>query len=302
MTLEAALALYLDYVTTERRLSHRTVETYGQELDLLRRVLRSTGTTLIGRVNREALVEFLNRPRPDGGRLAAGSRNRKLIIIRGFFRFLASDGLINEDPAVSIPWTPRTRSERPAISRADLARLLRSVHSSQPWLIARNRCLIETLFHTGLRLSELLALRLEQIDLRDGLLLRVSRKGGHRQPLPLNREILDSMRDWLNVRKTLRVEGDAVFINRQGNALTARGVQLMLSKVGKAAGFTFNVTPHMLRHGFATELLRQGANLEEVRRLMGHASITTTSRYAHPDQASLRRAVRRLEKKPKKPR
>lgn len=300
MDLYAQIDTYILYVRDEKRLSARTVRRYQQELRLLAQWLREHQLETPADAQREHLIQFLNRPTPGGTRLRAGSRNHKLIVLRGFFRYLKKSEVIASDPTREIPWSRSERSERPSVSSKDVAKLIAALPRHPSWQRVRNRCVLLLLFHSGLRLTELVGLTLNQVDLKRGLLLTVRRKGGHQQPIPLNAVAKEALGTWLKEREDRSGHTSAVFVNRYGAPLNSRSVQSMMRNLSERAGFSFNVTPHTLRHSFATELLRHGANLEEVRRLMGHSSITTTSRYAHPDQASLRRAVNRLGRGPKK--
>jgi len=298
MTLEEALGSYLDHLERERHLGRRTIYSYGQELGLLLRVLAARQVVEVVQVTRGQLIDFLNRSGPKGP-LSPSTRNKKLIVMRGFFRYLKARGVVDDAPTNGIPWARVPRHEAPTLRPRDVDRLLAQIEGAR-WRSVRDRALIFCLFHTGLRLAELLSLRRAQIDLRRRQLLGVRRKGGHEQPLPLTRVASENLEAWLNAREALPVQEGMVFVSRTGDGLNHRTVQTRLRNLGRAAGFPFPVTPHMLRHAFATELLRTGANLEEARRLLGHASIVTTSRYLHPDQASLRRAVNRLDRRRKR--
>ena len=297
MSLTEHIDDYVRFVRDEKRLSATTVARYRQELVLLAAFLEEAGLTEAKAVRRETLLAFLNRPTPRGTRLRAGSRNHKLIVLRGFFSHLVLRDALRSSPTDGIPWVRAERTERPSVTRVDVERLLRNLTPTPRWRYLRNRALIQLLFHCGLRLTELLSLSVPQIDLKRGLLLTVHRKGGHHQPLPLNNEAKADLTAWLGARKDRAALSEAVFLNPSGETLTGRAVQSLLWRLSQKAGFSFIVTPHILRHSFATELLRHDANLEVVRRLMGHSSIVTTSRYLHPDQASLRRAVDRLGRK-----
>ncbi|MBI2484922.1 tyrosine-type recombinase/integrase [Candidatus Uhrbacteria bacterium] len=240
-------------------------------------------------------VDYVNRPTPRGQPLAAASRNRKLVVLSGFFAFLKEKGHASADPTAGVPWSRLTRSERPALTGAEIGRLLRATERARsPWAAARDAALVSVLFHVGLRLAELVALDVDQVDLRAGLLLGVKRKGGNSQPLPLNESARNALSAWLEVRG--EATSSALLLSQTRGRLSRRAVEARVATLGRVAGFSFNVSPHMLRHGFATEILAAGANLEEVRRLLGHTSILTTSRYLHPDGKALRAAVNRLSR------
>lgn len=285
---------YAQHLASERRCSPRTVTTYRQELLLLVRWLSGRGVDRFEDVSRDLLLDYLARPGQDGRPVAPSTRNRKRTVLRGFFRWFIQSTGRTQNPMESIVRIRETRTEKPTLSAKDVGRLVGVLESRSGWPAARDACVVTLMFHVGLRLDELVSLDVDQVDLKAGLLLGVRRKGGNHQPLPLNGKALESLESWLHARESLEPATMALFLSRLRRRLARRTVQVMVHGLGQEAGFGFPVTPHMLRHAFATELLRSGANLEEVRRLLGHASITTTSRYSHPDQASLRRAVERL--------
>lgn len=293
MTLRDAIDLYVRHLREELHRTPQTIRTYELELRYLARRLEAEGLTDLAQLSRPLLLEHLNAPR-NGREPAPATRNRKLTVLRGFFGYLVAAGEMAADPTAGLRWSRPQRNERPTPTQGDVRRLL-AVLGREPesWLRTRDVAIVVVLFHTGLRLAELVSLDLHQVELNAGLLLGVRRKGGHQQPIPLNETAVAVLRGWREVRP--EVAGlDALFISRFRRRLSARAVQARLQVLCDRAGIAYAISPHRLRHGFATELLRTGANLEEVKRLMGHSDIKTTSRYSHPDAASLRRAVERL--------
>ena len=299
MTLRPHLDLYFVRLGSGGSWSGRTEQSYWQELELFARFLKDRGRDQWSEVTQADVVAYLARPRPDGEPIAPGTRNRKLTVMRGFFAWIIEQKQIRKSPADDVAWARVSRTERPVLSPAQVEHLVELCVSRAPgWQGARDAAIVTLLFHTGLRVSELLSLDLPQVDTGHRLLLGVSRKGGNHQPLPLNPLAASRLETWLVARKALDLPGfEAVFVSRRRRRLSRRTVEDRVKHLGQAAGLPFVVTPHLLRHSFATELLRTGANLEEVRRLLGHRSIVTTSRYSHPDLGSLRRAVNRLDRK-----
>lgn len=293
MSLDEAVRLFLANLSDERRCSPRTVTSYRQELGMFTRWCTGTGLASPASVTRDHVVTYLGPDGDSGSSMSPATRNRKLTILRSFFRYAVDRKITSTNPARDVRYSRLARKEQPSLTRAEVAHVLTSVSDVVPWRQARNRCIVVMLFNTGLRLDELLSLDLGQVDADNQLLHEVRRKGGSEQPLPLNDAAMDAMKLWLKERVTMAVAGQALFVVCSGGRLSGRAVQARLKTIGAAAGFPF-LHPHVLRHSFATELLATGANLEEVRRLMGHTSIVTTSRYSHPDQEALRRAVGRL--------
>lgn len=294
MTLQDAIDRYVRYLHDELNRTSQTIRTYELELRYLARRLGAEGLTDLAQLGRPQLLAHLNAP-TSGREPAPATRNRKLTVLRGFFGYLVEAGEMTGNPTDGLRWSRPPRNEKPAPTQGDVRRLL-SVLGKEPetWLRTRDVAIVVVLFHTGLRLAELISLDLHQVELGVGLLLGVRRKGGHQQPIPLNETAVAVLRGWIGARPQAEAETAAVFVSRFRRRLSARAVQARLQVLCDRAGIAYAISPHRLRHGFATELLRTGANMEEVKRLMGHSDIKTTSRYSHPDAASLRRAVERL--------
>ncbi len=291
MDLATTVNGFLEHAEQERKYTPKTLRSYRQELCLFRRTLAKMEVVRAEQVTREHLVAYLNRPGPRGP-ISPSTRNRKLTVLRGFFRHLEKTEVIELSPEADIPRVKVPRIEPPVVTPEHMERLLAAIPMGVSGLKHhRDSCMVTLLFHTGLRLDELLSLDIDQVDLDEGLLLEVRRKGGNSQPVLLNRTARAALAAWLEQRISLKLATNAVFVSRLRRRLSPRTVELHVSDLGKAAGLNFAVTPHMLRHGFATELLNRGASIEEVRRLLGHASIQTTIRYLHPGQAGLRKVV-----------
>ena len=296
MRIDEAARLFVTHVDEERRFSPATVVSYRAELRLLGVFVGARQITDVEAVTRELLVEYLGN-----GTLAPTTRNRKLTVLRSFFGFLVDKKHAPSNPAHDVAFSRAPRRDEPSLTAHDVGKLVAVLDKEGGWRSIRDRCIVLLLFHTGLRLAEMLSIDLGQLDIGNALLREVRRKGGREQPLPLNADALAALRTWLEARKALAVEGGALFVSRRGRRLSKRAVQTRVREIGEAAGLP-SLHPHLLRHSFATEVLAAGGNLEEVRRLLGHASITTTSRYSHPSDAALRRAVDRLATTPRPPR
>lgn len=298
MRIDEAARLFVAHVRDERRFSPATVVSYRAELHLLGVFAVTRAVADVEGVTHVLLVEYLGSGEPP---VAPSTRNRKLTVLRSFFAFLVDQRLVAASPAQDVPFARAPRRDEPSLSARDVGKLLAVLAKEVSWRGVRDSCIVLLLFHTGLRLSEMLSLDVGQVDLGNALLREVRRKGGREQPLPLNADALSALKAWLEARKGLVIEGDALFVSRLGGRLSKRAVQGRVKEVGEAAGVP-SLHPHLLRHSFATEVLAAGGNLEEVRRLLGHASITTTSRYSHPSDEALRRAVDRLSTPPSPPR
>ena len=294
LELTEAVTRYISDVT-ERGLFPRTLASYEAELDALTRFLARRRVKKVAAVTREHLIGYLGRLTSRGQPLAASTRNRKLIVLTGFFAYLVRSGAIRVSPVADIPWVRQPRREKPTLTELDVAKLIRAAECTETtWIQARDAALVSVLFNVGLRITEVLSLDVSQVDVKQALLVRVRRKGGGEQPLPLNSAALAALKRWLTVRADGTWDTPALFVSRHHRRLSRRNAEDRLRELGERAGFGFRVHPHLLRHSFVTELLRRGANLEVVRRLAGHARLSTTASYAHPDQTHLREAAEGL--------
>lgn len=300
MRLNAAIDAYAAALS-ERGCSVRTVASYRAELHQFATFLKARGVTEIHGIDREALSAYLAKPTSAGRPIAPGTHNRKIVVLKGFLGHLVATAGLASSPAEGLPWHRDLRRERPTLSATDVDRLTRAAETArQGWVRSRDAAIVAMLFNLGLRIAELVALDPPQLDLDHGLLLGVKRKGGLEMPLPLNASVRPLIARWLRDRERLRAQTPALFVARSGGRLARRSIEARLARLGHEAGFAYRVHPHMLRHSFATELLRTGANLEVVRRLLGHSAIATTARYLHPGLAELRGAVERLGRPPRR--
>ena len=210
------------------------------------------------------------------------TRARKVASVRSLFSFLVDEGVVEADPTENLS-SPRVgRSLPKALSVGEVEALLAAPEGDQPEA-ARDRAMLELMYATGMRVSEVVGLDLGDIDL-DQRLVRCFGKGSKERLLPIHDEAADAVRSYLErARPGLRKVGDlqAVFLSRKGRRLTRQGFWLALKRLAKRAGIRGTITPHTLRHSFATHLLHGGAPLRNVQELLGHASITTTQVYTH---------------------
>ena len=293
MSLNDLVDAYLKHLKEDRALYERTVLGYGQELRLF---VRLVGADVLPKdINREHVLSSLQGTGKGDKPIAPSSRNRKLIVLHGFLRYLLEQGVLARDPSIGIGWAKVRNTEKPHLDREDYRELLHAIEGERRhWLRVRDRAIIQTLFHTGLRVSELAGIELGQVDLDNAMFIDFRRKGGSEQTLPLNREVITELRRWLKVRVQRNARTNHLFIGRTGKGLGIRRIEQRLHELGKQAGISIPVTPHTLRHLHATELVRASVDMEVVKRLMNHRSITTTSRYSHVGFDVLQEAVERL--------
>jgi integrase/recombinase XerD len=293
LALAAAVDAFLASAAALRGLSPATIEAYGRDLARLLAFLDGSGVTRPGQLTREHVTAFALCLERDG--LGARSRARALVATRRFLRHLGAEGLVRGDP-----WQgtrlPRFERPLPRVLRADeTAALIESVDAETP-LGLRDRAMLEVLYGAGLRVSELVGLPLSGVDRRAGL-LRVAGKGRRERVVPLGGPALEALDAWLaegrpRLARDARRAGDAVFLSQRGAPMTRQNFFVRLRGLALASGIpSAGVSPHVLRHAFATDLLEGGADLRVVQTLLGHADLGTTQIYTHVSRARLRETV-----------
>jgi integrase/recombinase XerC len=224
------------------------------------------------------------------GGVARSSVARKLSALRTFVRYLRREGHMTHDPT-ALAVAPKRQQTLPVhLTEQEMERLLEQPDASQA-LGRRDRAILELFYASGLRLSELEALDLDSIDLR-GRMVRVMGKGRKERMVPFNQAAERALRAWLKDR-ALIARGEALFVNARGTRLTGRSVDRLLRKYVRQFTSQTGISPHALRHSFATHLLQRGADLRTIQELLGHARISTTQRYTHVNAAQLLEVYRK---------
>jgi len=282
MEISTLIASYLMHVRVEKGLSANTISAYKRDLLKFDEFARKRKLTLES-VGRDDLVDFL------AGlyRLKLESRTvaRQLVTLRNFFRFAQIQELIPEDPSINLE-SPKIRRHLPGYLRLEeVEKLLEQPDAKTPMGL-RDRAMLEVLYSTGLRVSELTSLGVNDLDTKVGC-VRCIGKGDKERIVPVGKKALGMVDKYLRdgrpqlLRNAKASSGPALFINRRGVALSRVGVWKILSAYGRRAGLRVALTPHMLRHSFATHLLERGADLRSVQLMLGHADISTTQIYTH---------------------
>jgi integrase/recombinase XerC len=295
------------YVADERRFSARTVLAYRTDLDRFADFWErefaheSAGKTSLAKVDTLAVrsyLAYLHR-----ARLSNRSLARHLSTLRSFFRWACREGHLEKNPARGLP-SPRVPKTLPrAMTLPDTERLL-SADENETLVPERERALFELLYATGLRVSEAAGLDCEDVDLSERL-ARVTGKGSRERIVPFGEIAADALRAYLPSRAALRHRardreseaGEPLFVNARGGRLTPRSMARLLKRRLRAAGLPEEISPHALRHTFATHLLQAGADLRAIQELLGHASLSTTQKYTHLDAARLREVYRNAHPK-----
>jgi integrase/recombinase XerC len=303
------LEAFIDHLRLNRNTSVHTSAAYNSDLTQLlafaaghlgKPVKRLRPRDLDLAVVRAYLAELYRRGQ------SRASVARKLSALRTFVRFLRREGWIDTDPA-ALAQSPRREHKVPAhLSVDEMATLLDAPDVSTP-LGRRDRAILELFYASGLRLSELVGLDMEDVNLPSRV-VRVMGKGGKERLVPFNTSAQNALRAWYADRAQLRgsprsnpesripnpnVQGDAVFVNARGGRLTGRSVQRLVARYVSGCSTRFGISPHALRHSFASHLLQRGADLRAIQELLGHVQLSTTQRYTHINAVQLLEVYRR---------
>ncbi len=283
-----AVRTYLDHLSVERGLAKNTLTSYRRDLRRYLDHLAEAGIGELAQVSEATVAGFLVRLREGDAEhpaLSSTSAARTVVAVRGFHKFAVADGLATTDPASGVkPPTPAKRLPK-ALPLADVEAILEAAGAPGPPLALRDRALLEVLYGTGARISEAGGLDVDDLDLTDGTVL-LRGKGGKERIVPVGsfaREAVDAYlvraRPELAGISTGSTTGGALFLNARGGRLSRQSAWAVLVKAADRAGVTKDVSPHTLRHSFATHLLDGGADVRVVQELLGHASVTTTQVY-----------------------
>ncbi len=284
---------FLAHMAVERGLSPNTLEAYSRDLLSFVDFMDDHQVQRIEDVKPYHVQDFLSLLR--ARKLSPRSVARRLAAIRSFFRFLVRRGLVSANPT-SVLQSPRVGRPLPrTLSRTDVEALLERPSGQDP-LKMRDRAMLEVMYATGMRVSELVGLDLHQLNFITGT-AQVRGKGGKERVVPLGEYALEALRVYLERgrdRLSKRGSTRALFLNRSGKRLTRQGFWKALKGYAKGAGIDSGVTPHMLRHSFASHLLEGGADLRAIQELLGHADISTTQIYTHVARGRLKEIHRQF--------
>ncbi|MCL2562194.1 MAG: site-specific tyrosine recombinase XerD [Rikenellaceae bacterium] len=282
---------YRSHLLFERGLARNSVEAYMRDVREFRKFIeRNAGGLLPGEVNASHIEGYMSEVYDRG--LQASSQARRLSGIRSFFSFLQATEIIDSSPA-EFTAAPKVGRRLPDIlSVVEIDAMLSAIDLSTEHG-HRNRAMLEVLYSCGLRVSELVSLRLGDLFFGDGF-VRVTGKGDRQRLVPLSDEARRQIELWLDRRRMMEVDAksvDTVFLNRRGRKLSRISVFNIIREAASLAGIAKQVSPHTLRHSFATHLLEGGASIRQVQEMLGHESILTTEIYTHLDRSHLRRSI-----------
>lgn len=286
---------YQQYLRLEKGLSEHSREAYSKDIQKFLDFLSSEGYDLsIQEISKTHIREFLNAINETG--ISTRSQARLLSGLKSFFQYLQAEKVITELPTEDISM-PQIGSKLPdVLSVEEIEAMLNAIDRTHPQG-ERNKTIIEVLYGCGLRVSELVHLKISQIKLKHGYLVIIG-KGNKERLVPLGQPVSDQIELYLNHVRSHQdiVSGfeDILFLNRRGRNLTRIMIFQIVSRLAKAAGIDRKISPHTLRHSFATHLLEGGADLRAIQEMLGHASITTTEIYTHLDQHYLHSVIRQF--------
>lgn len=292
----AVLDTFLAELRDQRRLSPHTVEAYRRDLERLLSFCREQGFDAWQDLDAQHVRAWVSAEHRRG--LGGRSLQRALSAARALFRYLLEEGKVRADPTADVR-APKAPRKLPRVLDVDQAMRLVEVEG-EGVLALRDRAMLELFYSSGLRLAELVALDLGDLDLADGI-VQVLGKGNKSRRVPVGRHAVAALRNWLRARgETAPPEQSALFVSRRGGRLSARAVQERIKCWARRQGIDLNVHPHLLRHSFASHMLESSGDLRAVQELLGHADISTTQVYTHLDFQHLARVYDQAHPKARK--
>lgn len=287
VALDDALEGYRQYLQVERGLRPQTIEAYSRDLARFAAFAEAQGCTDVARIDGPLLVAYATTLATDG--LSARSQARMLVAVRGLFRHLRTEKVVTTNPCQSVP-LPRYASRLPQLlTREEVIALLAAPGTGDAFGL-RDTALLEFMYATGCRVSEAVDLTLGHLHL-DQSMVRLIGKGDKHRLVPLGDPARDALWAWIERGRPQLVKRPSekhVFVNHRGKRLTRQGCWGTLRRHAETAGIDRAISPHKLRHSFATHLLEGGCDLRSLQTLLGHADIATTEVYTHLDQAHVR--------------
>ena len=287
LSIDAAIDLFLDHVKIERGLAKNSVLAYGRDLAKFLRFAEAEHLDDAAAIESRHILAFLVSLSSEN--LAIRTQTRQLVALRGLFRHLRTERHIPIDPTAEID-PPRLGRRLPEVlSLDDVESLLAAPRGNSPRAL-RDAAMIETLYATGLRVSELVSLRVADVNLDAGF-LRTLGKGKKERVVPVGEAARDRIRDYFSTARPIFDHGrnhSALFLTHLGRPMTRQGFWKLLKQYALAAGIDKPISPHKLRHSFATHLVERGADLRAVQAMLGHADIGTTQVYTHLSRTHLR--------------
>lgn len=277
------------YLKLEKGYSEHTIDAYMRDIEKLSSFLEAEKIDVL-----DVRLEDLERFTACMSELGIGARSLSRVLsgIRHFYRFLILDGYLDTDPTELLESPKQPKHLPEVLSTAEVDIILNSIDLTK-WEGQRNKAIIEVLFSCGLRVSELTSLKISNLYFQEQY-VRIMGKGSKERLVPISPRAIEELNYWFLDRSQMKIkegEDDYVFLNRRGSHLTRTMILIMLKRYACAAGIKKTISPHTLRHSFATALLEGGADLRSIQAMLGHESIVTTELYTHLDTTSLRQEI-----------
>jgi len=266
---------FLSFLRSEQNVSTHTLRSYSRDLDDFLTFMDKNPQEMDNLDIRSFLASLYHK------KLKKSSISRKLASIRSFFKFLHREGYVKQNPAKLVS-SPRVPKELPRFLTIDEVFLLMETPQGDAFKPARDKAILELLYSSGLRVSELTALDMGDLDIKESL-IRAKGKGRKERILPIGLKAMEALQNYLPERMSLKKKSPALFLNNRGGRLSQRSVRRIMIHYSRLMNLTGKLSPHTLRHTFATHLLHEGADLRTIQELLGHSSLSTTQRYTHVD-------------------
>ncbi len=293
MEIDAGTDLFLTHLRVERQLSANTLEAYGRDLTRLSSRLAKAGKTDLERISEEDLLDFLVSLHRE--KLTSRSVSRTLVAVRGLFRFLLRERLLTADPTAKIAFPARWFKLPHFLTIAQIDALL-AAPDRRTVLGMRDHAILQLFYASGLRISEMSSLTTDRINLQQGYVMPMG-KGSKERVVPMGQSAIGALTEYLDSARP-RLAGrricERLFLSQRGAGITRQRLWEIIKACARAAGIAINVTPHMLRHSFATHLIERGADLRIVQTMLGHADVSTTQIYTHVSRAHLQELYRKF--------
>ncbi len=278
---------FLSFLVVEKGLSENTLESYGRDLKKFLLFIESRGITSAREIRYGDILDFMTHSREEG--LGATSIVRSMVSVKQFFKYLLSEKVLSEDPTAHIK-TPKMKKAIPGvISLDDVESILGAPDESTPEGL-RDAAMLEILYATGIRVSELIGLKLNDVNFELGFVV-VYGKGSKERVVPIGDKARDKLLLYLRDSRPALLKGresKALFVTRRGAGMTRQGFWKIIKAQALKAGVTKKISPHTLRHSFATHLLERGADLRTIQIMLGHSDISTTQIYTHVESERLK--------------
>jgi integrase/recombinase XerD len=282
---------FLSYIGSEKGLAKNTIEAYGRDLNLFCQRLAEKGVPDFRSVGQQEVFDFLGYLKEKGQ--ASSSMCRALVAVKVFFRFLRRERLVDKEETLYFDM-PKLWQLIPEVPTCDEVNRLLDIPNSETFLGARDRAILEVLYASGLRVSEVCGLNISDVD---DAFVRVKGKGGKERVVPIAKKAVDAVDHYLGKYRR-DGKGDALFVSVKGERIDRMTVWKRVKLYAQKASIAKSISPHTLRHSFATHLLENGADLRVIQEMLGHASISTTDRYTHISQKHLKDAFSAFHPRP----